>query len=121
MDIKKNIGDLHLKEKLNTAKLKAGIKAKEARQWVSENKELVIGVATVTIPAAIGLGGKVVSRNKVAKEEKRRATDIYDPSSGIHWNTKKKLTEKQKLEIDRRHRSGESYGEILNSMKLLKK
>lgn len=119
MDIKKKIGDLHLKEKANTVKLKAGIKAKEAGQWVSENKELVIGVATVTIPAAIGFGGKLVSRNKVAKEEKRRARDFYDPRTGRHWICKRNPSIKEQIRIENRYKLGESYGSILKDMKLL--
>ena len=119
MDIKKKIGDLHLKEKANTVKLKAGIKARDAKQWISENKEVAVGIATVAIPSIAALGGKVVSRNKVAKEEKRRARDFYDPRTGRHWVCKRNPSIKEQIRIENRYKLGESYGSILKDMKLI--
>lgn len=119
MDIKQKIKDLHVKERVNTIKLKAGIKAKEAGQWISENKEVAIGVATVAIPSIAAFGGKVVSRNKVAKEEKRRARDYYDPRTGRHWVCKRTPSMKDQLRIEARYKAGESYGSILKDMKLI--
>jgi hypothetical protein len=115
----KRVKKLHVKEKVNTLRLKAGIKAREAKQWASENKELVIGIATVTIPAAAGFGGKLISRNKVAKEEKRRARDYYDPRTGRHWVCKRTPSVKEQIRIENRYEHGESYGSILKDLKLI--
>ena len=48
-------------------------------------------------------------------------TRIYDRSSGNYWHLKKELTNKQWLEVNKRKKAGEKTGDILKSMKVLKK
>lgn len=44
---------------------------------------------------------------------------IYDPHSGIYYNLRRRLTTSEKIELERRSRDGEGYGEILSSMGVL--
>ena len=55
------------------------------------------------------------------KQEKAKRTRIYDRSSGNYWHLKKELTNKQWLEVNKRKKAGEKTGDILKSMKVLKK
>ena len=55
------------------------------------------------------------------KQEKAKRTRIYDRSSGNYWHLKKELTNKQWLEVNKRKKAGEKTGDILTSMKVLKK
>lgn len=107
------------KDRYNTVKLKAGIKAREAKEFCKNNKEAVIGIAAVSIPGLIKLGGKAMNNRKFKMEEKRRDRDYWDPRTGKHWVAKKKVSTKTQLEIERRYKNGEDYGEILNSLNLL--
>ena len=47
--------------------------------------------------------------------------DIFDPRTGDHWFTKRPLTAKEKLELERRYDNGERKGQILDDMGLLKR
>ena len=47
-------------------------------------------------------------------------THIYDRSLGMYFTLKRKMTPREQMEFDRRKRRGESTGDILQSMRLLK-
>ena len=72
------------------------------------------------------LGGmfKILSgrkRLKANEEEKRLKENYYfDPKKRHYVETKRKLSGKEVLELDRRYEKGENYSEILNDMGLLK-
>lgn len=98
---------------------------KAGGKFLKENPEFAYGVA---VPAA-AFAGRVTyqaikkhNRNKRQdKQEKMKRTRIYDRSSGNYWHLKKELTNKQWLEVNKRKKAGEKTGDILKSMKVLKK
>ena len=102
-----------LKEKVEEAKDRVS-------QWYDDNKGNIIYGCYVA--ACIGaVVAPIVRRSRRQRIEYRRERMIYDPSLGFYWETKRNLTNNQKLMIENRHRMGEPYGEILRDMKLLRK
>lgn len=57
--------------------------------------------------------------NRRDKERDRIDHTYYDPSTGLHWRLKRKLTNRERIELERRRRDGESVGEILSDMNVL--
>lgn len=90
------------------------------KSWAYENKgNIVYGLYI------LGLVGTVatpfIRRTRRNCLDARREKQIYDPSMGFYWETKRPLTNNQKLMIEQRHRNGEPYGKILRDMRLLRK
>ena len=97
---------------------------KAGGKFLKENPEFAYGVA---VPAAAFAGRatyqaiKKYNRNKRQdKQEKMKRTRIYDRSSGNYWHLKNELSNKQRLEVNKRKKAGEKTGDILRSMKVLK-
>ena len=102
-------------------------KMKDFECWVANNPQL----ASILIPGGIMLGGALIKggvslgksaiQNSTAKAQ-NRVDDrrIYDPSEGFYWNLKRDLNTSQKLELERRKADGESMGQILEDMRVLK-
>lgn len=100
-------------------KWKAKCKYDAAKDWVVRNKEVVIAA----VPALIG--GvfeiiKIASKADAREEEKElKELYIYDRSMGHYWKLRRRLTNSEYREIERRKAEGESMGEILESMRVL--
>lgn len=100
-------------------------KAKDAyesgKTWAKENKETLVVFGPVLVGSLVEMV-KVASRRSTIRENKRLKDNyIYDRSAGHYYETKRKLKNKEWLQVDERHNNGESYGEILSDMGLLKK
>lgn len=99
-------------------KLKRGIGT--IGDWINRNKELVV----VFGPACIGIaatGVKTLSRSiRLRKEAQLREAYCYDRSLGHYWALKRKLTNKEWIDIDKRKKNGERLSDILSELKLLK-
>ena len=102
-------------------------KCKDFECWIANNPQL----ASVLIPGAIVLGGglikgatslgKAAIQNSTARQQNRvDDRKLYDPSSGFYWNLKRELNTSQKLELERRRKEGDSMGEILEDMRVLR-
>ena len=65
------------------------------------------------------VGKTAVSEHKYRRDERKRHTREYDPSLGLYYDLKRPLTNREKLELSRRHQNGESIGDILNSFNVL--
>ena len=59
----------------------------------------------------------VTHRNNV--EQRRRDHTYYDPSTGFHWELKRKPTNNDRAIIQSRRRCGEDTHEILRSLRLI--
>lgn len=103
-------------------KARAWLKNKktDAEVWWEENKEIFAVIA----PAALGAaawGFRVLGkRANLRKEQILKDKFVYDTSLGHYWELKKKLTNEQWVEIENRRRNGESLGNILARMGVLK-
>lgn len=104
------------------AKAKAWVKNRvtDAQCWCSENKEL-IAVLAPGIIGAVTFGIKAISKhNNIMRQQDLKEKYVYDTSLGHYWELKRKLSNSQWSEIERRRNSGESLGQILASMGVLK-
>ena len=112
-----------LKDKLNEAKVKVSEKASEAINWTKENWQAVLAGAAVAIPLATSAVKLVKSLKGSAadKHEERMKNCYYDPSTGLHWDLKRMLSNSERIELMKRKRDGEYTEDILMDMNLLKK
>lgn len=88
--------------------------------WDNHSKEIV-----VLVPVAVATAEKLirgVRRSHNLKEEKYlKENYVYDRSRGCYIELRRKLTNRELLELDRRKKNGESLIEILASMRVMKK
>lgn len=64
---------------------------------------------------------KTVNKHmNVKKEQKLKDLYCYDRSAGHYWRLRRKLTNSEWVEIDRRMNNGERLGIILEELKVLK-
>lgn len=119
-----------MKEKFETAKEKAkdfGRKAvgeakrfgTEAVEFANRNKEILIVAAPVVI-AGIKSGQSLMVNRRIKGERKRIDHTYYDPSTGMHWELKRKATNADRAEILRRKKAGQDVYDILRQMNLIR-
>lgn len=111
------------KMKIQTAKAKVKAKVEAAKQWASQNQEkaflIAAGTASVTVKAVASTVKQRRKRKNLAKEEELKEEYCYDRSLGHYWRLRRKLTNDEWLEIDRRKKNGERLADILADMKVL--
>ena len=106
---------------LRKAQRKAWVREKvqAAKDFMSDNKEVLV----IAITSIIGLGKMVTkSINKTVnlrKEEHLKNEYCYDRSLGHYWELRRKLTNKEWLEIDRRKKNGEKLSDILKGLMVI--
>lgn len=109
------------RERLNNFKTRVKYRTGQAIAWTVDHAEIVVPIVLAAIPA----GAKIIHSTNRARaeaiEQKRRDVDWYDPVAGEHVITKRKLTPKEKCEVARRRREGETVTEILYDMGLIKR
>lgn len=109
-----------LKQKVKDFGWTVRVKCRDTVDYLKNHKEVllvVIPIVGAAVGGSIKLISKAVSNHKLETIKRKY---IYDPSGGFYWPTRRALTGAEKLELDERHRNGESYGQILVDMKLLK-
>lgn len=106
-------------EKVKTKVKNAGSKVVELCRDHGTEVVSVITVSTVAVKGARSIINSF-RPTKYEKERKRIDHTFYDPSRGTHYDLKRKMTNKENLELSERKANGEDVGKILKSMKLLK-
>ena len=109
-------------EPTKTEKVKRwfGEKATATKKFVKEHGREILVAAPAVIAGATGVY-KTLKPTVYQQERKRIDHTYYDPSTRLHWELKRKLTNKEREELDRRRRSGEAVGDILRSMRVAKR
>lgn len=107
---------LKLKVKFELYKRKSLEVARRYAEWIMNNKEVVIPLATLGV-AGMRTVGKI---QRDAREDKLHERRFYDPRKGRYVESRRKLNTKEELELERRYNQGESYRSILYDMGLLK-
>lgn len=117
---------IYSKEGIDKARKKAERREKfqekviTAKDWVYNNKEILV----VAVPGLIGAGTAIVKvvgkRFNLAKEQKLKENYCYDRSLGHYWALKRELSNKEWVEVDKRKQNGERLADILDSLKVLK-
>lgn len=103
-----------IKRKVNTF---FGKKKTDLEIWWSRNKEWAI-VAVPIAASAAHTGVKYILKMAVIRREERtKFRSIWDGRQ--RFELKRKPTNRQRLEIDRRHQKGERIADILDSMRLI--
>lgn len=101
------------------AKDEAVLTGRKAAAWANRNKEMLIIAAPVAI-AALRSGQSLVVNRRVKSERSRIDHTYYDPSTGFHWDLRRKVTNKERAEILKRKENGQDIYTILSQMKLIK-
>lgn len=99
-------------------KTKRGVKEKAVKvgYWMVDNKEFV----AVAAPAIVGLTRFAWKKTRLKEEKNLKTKFVYDRSGGSYWELRRPLSTRERLELDRRRKHGESTGDILSSMRVLK-
>ena len=87
-----------------------------ALEWWSENRQYVI----IAVPIIGGVAKKAISAYSKHQQVKAQELRLWDPVLGQHWQLRRKLTNNERMLINRYKSNGESIGEILFRMKVLK-
>lgn len=87
--------------------------------FVIENKELCIAAIPVVV-GALKVGQSQIVSHRQTRERRRIQRTYYDPSSGMHWELKRKATNNDRAEILRRKAEGEDVYTILRQMNLIR-
>lgn len=93
-------------------------KANRFGKWASDNKEIVVGAGVPMVMYLVRSSQSMLVNRRIKSERKRIDTTYYDPSTGIHWDLRRKMTNAEKEEFLRRKKGGESVPDILRKMKL---
>lgn len=114
------VKDLFDAEKRADMKMEMRFKMEDAKDWIIENKEVLIVVTPVVIglaTTAVKVGGRYIT---VKKQQDLKDLYIYDRSLGNYWELKRSLSSNELLTVERMKNDGWSLGEILNKLKVLK-
>ena len=116
----KNIKDVCRDQKIQELKMRLNEKINKGKDWVIENKEIII----VLTPIVIGIIKPMVkSINKqvtLNKTKDLKELYCYDRSLGHYWKLRRELTNNEWIIVDRRKQSGERLSDILADMRVLK-
>ena len=86
--------------------------------WANHKEEIVI-LGPVVLGAATGLAKAGSRAYQTHSDNKHRDRETYDPRTGQYYTLKRKMSNNQKLELERRMSNGERKGDILRSMNLI--
>ena len=110
-----------MKEKAKEIGAKAKEKAKEVKQKVEtgieNNAEIFVAVISIAGPALLAIAGSAASK----KERDREHCLVEDDRTGEDLMVRHPLTNDEILELGNRMADGQSKGESLKDMGLLKK
>ena len=93
--------------------------ASKVGYFVKENKEMVAMSIPLAI-AAVKAGQSLVVNRRVKGERARIDHTYYDPTTGFHWELRKKPTNADRAEILRRRKAGQDTYDILKQLGLIK-
>lgn len=88
--------------------------------WAARNREWLMFAAPIVAGGVTTLVKAASRSNTVRKQEKLKNMYCYDASLGHYWRLKRKLSNKEWLEIARRKNCGEALCDILEELKVLK-
>lgn len=118
--MKKNFKEEYFNGSQATLKEKIEHKLNNAKDWAIDNKELLIKVAPVVI-GGVRVAAKIAHKQIVLHKTKDlKELYCYDRSLGHYWQLKRKLSNKEWIEIDKRKANGERLSDILSAMNVLK-
>ena len=116
----RNIKDIYESQKVREFKSKVHKSFRDGKDWVIDNKEMIIVlapiVAGIATPIIKGIGKHVTLK----KTKDLKELYCYDRSLGHYWSLRRELTNREWIAIDRRKKCGEHLADILADMRVLK-
>lgn len=92
----------------------------KALRWWEDNKAAVC----VVVPIGGAVIGKTIKSLSgiIARHQNLKSKDLrcYDTSLGHYWELRRRLSNRDWTEINRRRRNGESLGDILDDLGVLR-
>lgn len=113
---------IDITKEIKRAERKARWKARidKVKNFVDDNREVIL-VAVPAITGTVATGIKVLGRrHNLAMEERNKDRRIYDARLGHYWELRRKLSNREYTDIDRRMKNGERLSEILEELRVLK-
>lgn len=92
----------------------------DIRCFWADNKETIVTLVPVVVGGVTVLARVIGKQARINQERDLKELYVWDPKLGMYYQLRKKMTNAQRLELDRRKEQGESIGNILASMKVLK-
>ncbi len=87
--------------------------------WMDEHPVETLGILSVSIPTLLKVVNSLIRLIIQGKEMRYDECHYYDRRTNKHWYLKRKPSRRQQIEIDRRYEEGESYRDILLSLRLI--
>lgn len=116
------VDDPHKKtarEILDEVIFKAKETAKKAATWAVDHKDEATALVITAVTAYAGIK-KITRKTESAVERERIDHCYYDPSSGLHWQLRRPMTNRERIELSQRKRAGEPVEDILYDMRILR-
>lgn len=114
------IDDFSKEQRKRARKARRKQKVEECKKFVVENKEVVVPIIVAGITGITTIVKKASKMIQLRQDTNHRNKEIYDHSTGTYWQLRKKITNNQREQLERRKLNGEKTGQILRSMNLLK-
>lgn len=108
-----------IKDKADTVRAIGVAKRMQFNEWAKAHPYEAASIGVAGLGAVVEIVRRIDRKAKIRKEEDLKDRYVYDRSLGSYWHLRRKPTQKERLEIERRKNNGEKYGAILTSMKLL--
>lgn len=94
-------------------------KVSDVVDWGIENPKEAFAAATGLAGAVFGLTKMLPKKTATQKERERIDTTYYDPSTGLHWELTRKLTNAERARLAESKRNGIPVERILSQMGVL--
>ena len=108
-----------VKELLEGAADKTKKALSSAWNFAKDNREDLVVLVPLGVAAITGLK-KATSKRAVDIERERIDYTYYDPRHKRYWDLRRKMTNRERLELEERQAAGEMTGHILDDMGLLR-
>lgn len=101
-------------------KFEAQMRFEELKEWAAEHKDMIVILTPICIKGVTMIIRVAAQYANTKKKETIKNEYCYDRSLGHYWKLRRKLTNEEWLEIDRRRKSGERLSDILTQLNVLK-
>lgn len=91
----------------------------KAKEFGKDHKKEVFAALVIILPMIRDVEKTLRSR-QITKREQEKDRTYYDPSTGLHWELKRKMRNYEREELCQRKRNGEYTEDILYDMKILR-
>ena len=95
-------------------------KLNNTKNWYYNNREVILVCGPVVIGAVTTIVKVVIKHVNLKKQNDVKDLYCYDRSLGHYWCLRRRLSNKEWVEIDKRKKNGERLADIFSELKVLK-